>query len=283
MTRFLALDKVQKPKNNRYNRYNSGNSGSSGNSSGSSGGDNRDSYIQFIDIPIDKFSNPNTTSTNTTTNNNRPVILSYDLEWLAILKKTHHLLESALQAQSQSYVKKVYMPTSCDRVTDDDIQYIQDRFDQVRGGDVSIPYIPHTPNDPQSRSNSHEVGNVQTDRLLELLELPHIWTQPHGHAQGSGMGQGMGQGRVVGGGQSQSHYQPQAQSHYQPQAQSQSHYQPQPKPQFHPPPPPGPPPSNPQPPPMAPLASLGLLGPNPDTIPIPMSMLDENEISIDDI
>lgn len=268
LTRFLALDKVHAATRNKH--------GSVGRNSSS----NRDSYIQFIDIPLNKHS-LKTVSTNNTNNdtNTNSVILSYDLEWLAIIRKTHHLLASHHQKQSQErslapgsssfghprYIDKIYMPTTCDLVNDVDIQYIQNRFDALRGGDLTIPPLSCNPDDLNSRVSSGEsntasieIGNVQTDRLLELLELPHIWTEPHGKREIPVAVRGPMQARSRGSFQGNSYYQDQTQ--YQRGVQSRIPFQ-----------------SRPPPPPPIPAA------PNPSEIPIPVSMLDDNEISIDDV
>lgn len=204
-----------------------------------------------------------------------PVTLTYDLEWLAILRKTHHLLSSegvsvdnVHRVSGVNTQRRVRMPSQFPVVTDEDIEAVYQRFVECRGGSLVIPPLQvstHTaacaapvsalststsvssssscyslstddttlpisfgsthggrrpvftqqnrhqqlpksgqsqyPNDSRSYygpspaanstapSNSfcpgsYELGNRQTDELLDLLQLPHIWTRrcPDGNA-----------------------------------------------------------------------------------------------------
>ena len=58
-----------------------------------------------------------------------------------------------------------------------------ERFKQLRGGSLVIPpYSPEpepVPSVLNKHTNTHlESGNTQTDDILKLLMLPHIWTTP---------------------------------------------------------------------------------------------------------
>ncbi|KAG5181616.1 putative RNA lariat debranching enzyme [Tribonema minus] len=71
-------------------------------------------------------------------------VLRYDPEWLAIVKKTHHLLSS--------HRGNVYLPTECERVTDEEIADVRKRFDRV----------PHNFN-PPPRPHNGGAGALQGD------------------------------------------------------------------------------------------------------------------------
>jgi lariat debranching enzyme len=146
--------------------------------------------------------------------------LEYDLEWLAILRKTHHL--------SNPKPTRVHIPNDDGRVTmidHTDLDWIRTRFQEERrrrntsanhdddhdcndadnnddddddesdGDDDALLRIPrnfamtvppHT--DPAFTGRGQQssscrplpaMGNPQTDRLLDILQLNHIVTRPH--------------------------------------------------------------------------------------------------------
>jgi len=186
--------------------------------------------------------------------NSVSVTLSYDLEWLAIIRKTHHLLSSEGASPATMHrvcgtntQRRVRMPTQFPLVTDEDIEDVYQRFVNCRGGSLVIPSLQppctaHAAHDvstgncsasedslptsfgsqrskklpettpsgaksppargdkwhshirgPPSQGSSssyygpspsstptpveYELGNRQTDELLDLLQLPHIWTR----------------------------------------------------------------------------------------------------------
>jgi lariat debranching enzyme len=111
--------------------------------------------------------------------------LEYDLEWLAILRKTHHLA-----ASTHPHRVNVPRPIPCrdasssiqsppHQVTDADIAWIRECI----GDDCTIPenFVPtiaqkysegqHSPTLPPPLPR---MGNPQTDQLLNLLQLEHI-------------------------------------------------------------------------------------------------------------
>jgi hypothetical protein len=102
--------------------------------------------------------------------------LEYDPEWLAILRKTHNRTETGRQ--------RVNLPSQPESVTSEEIAWVRERL----GESVVIPEncrmtVPaHT--GPTHPIPSHlprpfqMMGNPQTDRLLEILQLDHIVTIP---------------------------------------------------------------------------------------------------------
>jgi lariat debranching enzyme len=102
--------------------------------------------------------------------------LEYDVEWLAVLKKTHHLTVSER--------RRVYIPDELVTVTNDDVEWIRTRFE----GSFEIPndfattVSPFTPGEAV-RPPLSRMGNPQTDRLLQKLDLQHIITVPYHQEQ----------------------------------------------------------------------------------------------------
>jgi lariat debranching enzyme len=124
--------------------------------------------------------------------------LEYDLEWLAILKKTH-----SLSSRSRQPVRNV--PSEPQPVSDADIDWVRQRL-RSRGlvapvdsnADSNCFPIPlnfevtvpgHTgPPSPFPRPLPPPLaamGNPQTDFLLDLLDLPHRITIPYSREQSS--------------------------------------------------------------------------------------------------
>ena len=118
--------------------------------------------------------------------------LEYDLEWLAIVRKTHHLAAS-------SHPHRVQLPQmiqsngglSCPhQVTAADIAWVKQRV----GDDMTIPENVTRTLSQKYDEQSHQLqppplprmGNPQTDCLLDLLELDHLpnLTIPYSIEQG---------------------------------------------------------------------------------------------------
>ena len=120
-------------------------------------------YMSVVHVPVaEKEENPQ---------------LEYDAEWLAIIKKTHNL--------TQTTQRSVSLPDTCQTVTENEIQWIRDRF----GASLVIPDN-FEPTMPAHVGSPHplphplpppfpKMGNPQTDQLLERLDLKHINTMPH--------------------------------------------------------------------------------------------------------
>lgn len=98
--------------------------------------------------------------------------LEYDPEWLAIIRKTHHLAAS-------SHPHRVQLPQMIQSVTAADVAWVNKRI----GEDLTIPEN-FTPTLPQKyNEQTHRqvqppplprMGNPQTDSFLEMLQLEHL-------------------------------------------------------------------------------------------------------------
>ena len=123
----------------------------------------RRQYLSIVNLPVDV---------------NAPAKLQYDMEWLAILRKTHHLFAADRK-------HRVQVPRAVEhRVTDADLAWVRDRL----GGADDAAVVPENfaatvplyvePADPMQRSLPRplpHMGNPQTDRLLEhVLGLEHL-------------------------------------------------------------------------------------------------------------
>jgi lariat debranching enzyme len=112
--------------------------------------------------------------------NGRKDVLEYDPEWLAILKKTHHI--------TIAEKRRVYCPRDPERVTNDEIDFVRSRLVERRhddaepGNDFAIPHNFSMTVPPQTTSNIMAplpmMGNPQTDELLNMLGLEHVITVP---------------------------------------------------------------------------------------------------------
>ncbi|KAG7398393.1 Methyltransferase-like protein 9 [Phytophthora boehmeriae] len=111
----------------------------------------------------------------------RPVLppkIMFDLEWLAILRATHHL------ASSSKYAPRV--PQDEMRIEEKDIAWVKQRvkefvaekkLDKVEGEWIT-DFVKTVPGYGEEEGPTLITGNPQTDLLLELLKLPHIVTAP---------------------------------------------------------------------------------------------------------
>ncbi|KAG9414847.1 Methyltransferase-like protein 9 [Aphanomyces cochlioides] len=108
---------------------------------------NRD-FMQVVDIPAPQE------STTTPT-------LTMDLEWLAVLRATHHLASADRN--------RPRVPEEDMTIEQADVEWIQSRLPDGR-----IDWIC-----PFEQVATTTVGSRQTDALLNLLKLPHVVTTPH--------------------------------------------------------------------------------------------------------
>jgi lariat debranching enzyme len=106
-----------------------------------------------------------------------PVGLEYDPEWLAILRKSHHL------SSTDRY--RVVLPSELVEVTPEEVKQVRERFGSSliidpSGFERTVPVHvgPPTPLPRPLPPPFGEMGNPQTDRLLDRLELEHIVTIP---------------------------------------------------------------------------------------------------------
>lgn len=97
--------------------------------------------------------------------NDSPCVLQFDPVWLAILRRTHTLCSTS--------TGRVRLPSSLPSITDEEVQWVVDRLNAVSGGQDITPMLPTAlPSVP------HPLGSPETDMLLEMLQLSHIWTVP---------------------------------------------------------------------------------------------------------
>ena len=92
--------------------------------------------------------------------------LHFDVEWLAIMTKTHHLLSTSRG--------NVTLPAVTSPVTSAEEDGVRSLLSAEYGSSLTIP----EPSLPSFRESLSGEGNAQTDRLLRCLGLPHIWTRP---------------------------------------------------------------------------------------------------------
>ncbi|CAI5744671.1 unnamed protein product [Peronospora destructor] len=92
-----------------------------------------------------------TIETSLSTKRSSPPKIMFDLEWLAILRATHHLASANKSAPR--------VPQEEMKIEDKDISWTVPGHDEEEGPHVAT-------------------GNPQTDLLLELLKLPHVATAP---------------------------------------------------------------------------------------------------------
>jgi hypothetical protein len=112
--------------------------------------------------------------------------LQYDLEWLAVVCKTHEL--------TQTHDGTVTLPSRIDPVTLDDVEGVRNRLAVGKPGadgelSLVIPsnfVVTVAPHEGPASTLTHQLppplprmGNPQTDQFLAKLGLHHIGTIPH--------------------------------------------------------------------------------------------------------
>lgn len=107
-----------------------------------------------------------------------PPKVMFDLEWLAILRATHHL------ASSNKFAPRV--PQEEMKIEREDIEWVKKRLqefiaekklDKIEGEWIT-DFVKTAPGYGEEESPVLVMGNPQTDVLLELLKLPHVVTAP---------------------------------------------------------------------------------------------------------
>ena len=161
----------------------------------------RRQHLQIVNIPIPSDDARNDNSDDGDLNGTKlPLRIEYDAEWLAILRKTHHLTQL-----TRSFVN---VPADIMPVTGKEIENVRTRLvkrhcqiseddgkekgqgidnTNVAGSNafaipdnfcITVP--PHgSPGSDFAPNRGAMVGNPQTDELLDLLELEHIVTVPY--------------------------------------------------------------------------------------------------------
>jgi hypothetical protein len=131
----------------------------------------RRQYLSMLHVPIDVPK--------------EEVRLEYDLEWLAILRKTHKLTSKER--------RRVEVPSEIVEISDSDISWVLDRLKgeaveptlTIRDSfSATVPSYSH-PMFRQSVRPLPVMGNPQTDNLFKILELDHILTVPYSPDQSS--------------------------------------------------------------------------------------------------
>jgi lariat debranching enzyme len=114
--------------------------------------------------------------------------LEFDPEWLAVLRKTHHL--------NTTQRRKVNLPDDVVEISKEEIAWVEERLKEKnsrngeKGGStyraISTDFQPTVPfySDPMFQSRNMcppfpAMGNPQTDFLLDVLELDHSVTHPY--------------------------------------------------------------------------------------------------------
>ncbi|KAJ8523274.1 hypothetical protein ON010_g17588 [Phytophthora cinnamomi] len=107
-----------------------------------------------------------------------PPKIMFDLEWLAILRATHHL------ASSNKFAPRV--PQEEMKIEDKDIAWVKQRLQEFIAekklnkveGEWITDFVKTAPGHGEEGGPVLVTGNPQTDLLLELLKLPHVLTAP---------------------------------------------------------------------------------------------------------
>ncbi|KAG3034402.1 hypothetical protein JG687_00002033 [Phytophthora cactorum] len=107
-----------------------------------------------------------------------PPKIMFDLEWLAILRATHHL------ASSSKFAPRV--PQEEMKIEDKDIAWVKQRLQEFAAekkidkaeGEWITDFVKTAPGHGEEAGPVLVTGNPQTDLLLELLKLPHVVTAP---------------------------------------------------------------------------------------------------------
>ncbi|KAL4139212.1 hypothetical protein PRIC2_002710 [Phytophthora ramorum] len=104
--------------------------------------------------------------------------IMFDLEWLAVLRATHHL------ASSSKFAPRV--PQEEMKIEDKDIAWVKQRLQEFVAdkkldkvdGEWITDFAKTAPGHGEEEGPILVTGNPQTDLLLELLKLPHVVTAP---------------------------------------------------------------------------------------------------------
>ncbi len=138
-TRFLALDKVLPAR----------------------------PFLQVLTIPQPQYSEPTAHDDSEST----PYSLQYDVEWLSIVKNTHSYLRATRHPSVP--IPRHLQPMA----TEAELQTLRERI-VSRIGSMDIPNVGSRRIIGEAGGETAHRGNVQTDILLDILEIPHVWTVP---------------------------------------------------------------------------------------------------------
>ncbi|CAH0488635.1 unnamed protein product [Peronospora farinosa] len=112
------------------------------------------------------------------TKRSSPPKIMFDLEWLAILRATHHLASANKSAPR--------VPQEEMKIEDKDISWVKQRLEEFVAekkldkdqGEWITDFVKTVPGHGEEEGPHVATGNPQTDLLLELLKLPHVVTAP---------------------------------------------------------------------------------------------------------
>ncbi len=113
--------------------------------------------------------------------------LEYDLEWLAILKKTHHWTKTSKSNYPDPVQEEIsILDEDIDAILEGLKERLQNKYPDGSQEPTIIPnnftmtLQPHgTVGSEQSMNGGRMVGNPQTDELVQLLGIEHVITVPY--------------------------------------------------------------------------------------------------------
>ena len=116
--------------------------------------------------------------TSRSTKRSSPPKIMFDLEWLAILRATHHLASANKSAPR--------VPQEELKIEDKDISWVKQRLEEFvvekkldkSQGEWITDFVKTVPGHGEEEGPHVATGNPQTDLFLELLKLPHVVTAP---------------------------------------------------------------------------------------------------------
>ena len=139
-------------------------------------------HIQILHVEPSMTSRKSEKNVGTGVDNNKPW-LEYDLQWLSILKRTHHWTQ-----RTRNHVNLVNEVVSLNK---EQIDQLEDSLkDASLGKHVANPFAvplnfsvtvrPFDPSSPNHHCNAPpQLGNPQTDQFLSMLGLDHRITVPY--------------------------------------------------------------------------------------------------------
>ena len=130
-------------------------------------------FLQILTIPP-----PEEGERNQIFNKDSSYTLEWDLEWLGIIQRTHHLLHTFKQRPPPGLqIPRSLQPMSSEQDLIAIKRHVEASF--LSTG-LEIPCVhPRAVLGGSAGQATPHRGNVQTDKLLTALQVPHIWTVPY--------------------------------------------------------------------------------------------------------